>query len=168
MVVIFAILALILGFVMADVIHIIDRTKYDQDVAQFAQTLQYAAEQAAVRGTEMALALEIYEGHYTIWQANPKDEYDPEVDEPVISRRTLRESYLEEITYEDGSHQYSGDLIFRCTPRGWPSSVVFTIIDLDKRYHYVLLERFTNRVTVSPRPLEIPEPRTELSIDVPI
>ncbi len=166
-VVAFFIIALLLGIVAPDMSNRITQNRLDEDVNRFARTLRMTAEIAVLRGCHLDVVIEVTPGYYTVYE-HSEEGYDEEI-EPLIEQRGLDRCYIEQVGHEDGSHQYSGDLILRATPQGWEKSVTFDLIDIpNEHYRFLNCGRLTTRVVVSNRPLELIEPQMEVSMTSPI
>ena len=89
--------------------------------------------------------------------------------EPLMETQGLDRCYIEQIDFVNGTHQYSGELILFATGQGWGASVVFNLIDdRNERRRWVQCNRNTVRVIQSRQPLEMIEPRTEVSMSSPL
>ena len=171
LIVVFLIIGLLLSFALPNAFDRIRQTRLEDDVSQFARTLRTVTEQAILRGKELAVVIDVTDGYYTVYESQREDMDENELDEseedmPIIDRQGLDLCYIEQIDFEDGSHQYSGDLIMYATAQGWKASVVFNLIDdRDERRRFVRCDRLTARVVVSRQPLEMIEPQAEVSMN---
>jgi hypothetical protein len=157
------VLALIIGIAAVNLPGIVQSAKFDRDVARFSRTLRLAAEQAILRNQRLAIVIDVYDGYYTVYEANEDDVYNEQV-EPFIERQGLDFCYIDDIEFEDGSHQYSGELIMYATPQGFGAPILMTLIDLEEQYRFLSCRRLTTYVEVSKQPLELPEAKAELSM----
>jgi len=163
-VVVFLILASLIGLASLNLVGLVQRTRLDEDVSRFAQTLRTAAEQAVFLGRDIEIELEVTDGYYTVYETGgPKTDESEEGKTVLIPTRGLNRSYIDVIEYEDGSRQYSGELVLKATPEGWSSTVLFSLLDdRDEHERYLRCDRLTTRVIVSSQELEFPEPQAEL------
>ena len=163
-VVVFLILASLIGLASLNLVGLVQRTRLDEDVSRFAQTLRTAAEQAVFLGRDIEIELEVTDGYYTVYETGgPKADESEEGKTVLIPTRGLNRSYIDVIEYEDGSRQYSGELVLKATPEGWSSTVLFSLLDdRDEHQRYLRCDRMTTRVIVSSQELEFPEPQAEL------
>ena len=161
------ILVILVSIVAVNLPGVIRKSRFDRDVAQFSQTLRIAAEQAIFRNQRLAIVIDVYDGYYTVYPANEQDRYTDEL-EPLIDRQGLDHCYIDDIEFEDGSHQYSGELIMYATPTGFGATVLMTLVDLDQQYLFLSCNRLTTQAVVAPQPPDVPLPQTELSLSTPI
>jgi len=163
-----AIVALVISVVGVNLFGMLERSRLNRDVADFARTLRLTAEQAITRGQELAVVIEVTDGYYTVYEANEKDIYDADEIEPLIERQSLDFSYIDDIEFEDGSRQYSGELILHADRVGWSSTVVFSLLGLKEQPRFVVCEKLTPRVTVSNQPLDLLLGQEDVSMTLPI
>ena len=163
-----AIMALIVGIAAVSLVAMVDRSRLDKDVGKFARTLRTAAEQAVFRNENIEVVIEVLEGYYTVYQDGKKNEADQEEDEPLIDRQVLEEFYIEDIEFEDGSHQYSGEIVLKATPQGWKGSVLINLISVDDKMRFVRCDRMTTGVIDSRQMLELPESQSHVSMYSPM
>jgi len=169
-VIVFLILATLIGLASLNLVGLVQRTRLDEDVSRFAQTLRLAAEQAVFLGRDIEILLEVTDGYYTVYEASEsgteegQEGMESEEEQKIlIPTRGLNRSYIDVIEYEDGSRQYSGELVLKATPEGWSSTVLFSLLDdRDEHQRYLRCDRMTTRVIVSSQELEFPEPQAEL------
>jgi len=166
-VVVFLILASLIGLASLNLVGLVQRTRLDEDVSRFAQTLRLAAEQAVFLGRDIEILLEVTDGYYTVYEASEsgtEEGQESEAEQKIlIPTRGLNRSYIDVIEYEDGSRQYSGELVLKATPEGWSSTVLFSLLDdRDEHQRYLRCDRMTTRVIVSSQEPEFPEPQAEL------
>jgi type II secretory pathway pseudopilin PulG len=167
-VIVFAIIALLIGLAVLDVVGIIRRSRLDEDVSQFARTMRLAAEHAVFSGKKIAVVIQVTDGDYDVYEENSEGKYD-EQSESITQGGRLDLSYIDEIEFEDGTRQYSGEIILHATPKGWGGSVLFSLLDdRNERQRYVQCQRFTTKVIVSNQPLTLPEAREEVSMTSPL
>ena len=162
-----AILALMISLVVVDFTGMIRRSRLDEDVARFSRTMRLTAEQAVLRGRDLAVVVEITDGYYTVYEANEENRYGGEL-EPVIAQQSLDRCYIDQTDFEDGTHQYSGELILRATPEGWATSIVLNLRGIYDRQRFVRYDRATTRVIVARQPLYLPEPQEQVYMTVPV
>lgn len=147
-IVVMLIFSLMVGLVVPDVVGAFRRSRLDDDVARFSRTLTLAAEQAIFSRTNYLVVIEVMDGLYTVYEdlgGGKYDEYDP-----LIAQRSLNWCYIESIEYEDGSQQYSGEVILRASPAGWENSVLFSLLDDENdRERFLRCDRLTTRNMVS-------------------
>jgi len=166
-IVVLVIMALMLVIVVGNVFGYIQQLRLDEDVRRFARTLRLSAEEAMMRSRDVAVVIEVLDGYYTVYEAKENDIYR-EIDTPLVERQGLDICWIDKINHEDGTNQYSGELILRATPSGWNRSVVFDLIDKEGRRRYLRCDRLTTKVTESKQPLELLEPREQVSMTAPI
>jgi len=166
-VVVLVIMALMLGIVVGNVFGYLQQLRLNEDVSRFARTLRLSSEEAVMRGREIAVVIEVLDGYYTVYEANDNNIYR-EIDTPIIERQGLDICWIDKINHEDGTNQYSGELILRATPGGWNRSVVFDLIDKEGRRRFLRCDHLTTRVIESKQPLELLEPREQVSMTAPI
>ena len=175
-VLVFLIISLMLGIAVPYSIKVVRKTRLDADVARFARTLRKTAELAILYGRELDVVIDITDGYYTIHDRSREEESNDETIndgyeyiEPVIEQQGLDHCYIEQIDFLDGSHQYSGELILHATAKGWGTSVVFNLIDdRNQRKRYVRCDRQTVKVKESRQPLNMLEPKKEVSMTTPM
>ena len=167
LVVVMLIISLMVGMVIMDVVSSYRRERLDEDLARFSETLTLAAEQAIFDRKTYLVVIEVMDGFYTVYEELSDGQYD-ELD-PLLDTEVLNWCYIETIEYEDGSTQYSGEVILRATPSGWESSVLFSFLD-DKndRQRYLRCDQTTARNVVSNLPLDFFWPEKEVSMLSPI
>jgi len=162
-------IAFLFGLVSVNVVEASRRARLDDDLGRFTRTLRTAADYAAYSGKTVAVVLDVTDGFYTVFEANEKDSYNDMESEPIIEQQSLDWCYIEEVEREDGSRQYSGEIVLHVTPRGWSESVLFYLLDDRNNLHrFVRCDRFTPRVAESRTPLFLLETYEELSISTPI
>lgn len=153
MIVVMLIFTLMVSLVAMDVVGVFRRGQLDEDVARFSRTLTLAAEQAIFNRKNYLVVIEVMDGYYTVYEDLGDGQFD-EFD-PLLDRESLDWCYLETIEYEDGSQQYSGEVILRATPAGWEHSVLFSLIDDENdRQRFLRCDRLTPRNAVSNQPLD--------------
>ncbi len=161
------ILTLLVGLVIFDTVGVFRGQRLNRDVSRFVQIMTLTAQQAVFNSNNYLVFIDVNSGIYTVYEEVSKNTYD-EFD-PLIDASSLDWCYIDEILYDDGSNQYSGELILRATPRGWDRSVLLNLIDDQNEYRrYVRFERHTLNINVSNLPLDFPEAYEELSMDSPI
>jgi len=161
--------AFLSGLAFVNVNETVRRARLDNDVGRFTRTLRTAADYAAYSGKTVAVVLDVTDGYYTVYEANAKDSYDDMDIEPIMEQQALDWCYIEEVELEDGSKQYSGEIILHVTPRGWGASVLFYLLDDRNNLHrFVRCDRFTPRVVQSRTPVYLLETHEELSLSMPI
>lgn len=162
LVVVFAIIALMIGLVVTNTVDRVRRTRIDDDIFRFAHALRTAVAQAVLTNQEYVVVLDVTDGDYVIYQTDEKNKYDPD-QEALVPPGRLEISYIEQVDFPDGTHQYSGELILIATGQGWKDSIVFNLIDdKDEQRRFLRCNRSTTIVTTARSPLELPEPREEL------
>jgi len=140
-------------------------SRLERDAGRFARTLRVAAREAAIRQRNVAVSIDIYDGWYTVYEANEQNDYDDV--EPLIASQGLNYYWIDKIDYADGTSQRSGRVIITIAPTGFQSSLLFSLIDRDDRSCYLRCDHFTPNVFVSQKPLELPETRTRVSFTTP-
>jgi hypothetical protein len=162
-VIVFLIIAALMTLVSVNIVGIVQRTRLDEDVSRFAHTLRTAAEQAVFLGRDIEIYLEVTDGYYTVYDTKESETGEEQI--VLIDTRGLDRSYIDVIEYEDGSRQYSGELILKATPEGWSGTVLFNLLDdRDEHERFLRCDRLTTRVLVSSQPLDFPEPLSDLSL----
>ena len=162
-----AILLAMVGLVSVKVYGRVRQSRLDRDAGRFARTLRVAAEEALLRQRDVAVVIDVYDGYYTVYEANEHNDYGEGV-ETLIAEQQLDYYWIDDISYSDGRHQYSGQVIITIAPTGWQSSILFQLIDRDDREYYMRCDQFTPRVICSREPLELPRPRKSVSLTAPL
>lgn len=139
--------------------------RLERDAGRFARTLRVAAREAAIRQRNVAVSIDIYDGWYTVYEANERNNYEDA--EPLIATQGLNYYWIDKIDYADGDSQRSGRVIITIAPTGFQSSLLFHLIDRDDRTCYIRCDHFTPNVLVSNQTLELPETRTRVSFTAP-
>ena len=166
-VVILAVLLLLVTIVSVTYFGNLMQRRLDADVGEFARTLRLAAEHAVLRGESFAVVISVYDGKYTVYPANIGNYYS-EADEPLVESRRLERCWIDEIEFEDGTTQYSGEIILQATPQGWGASLVVNMLDKDDRARYLRCDNSTTNVVVDRHPLYLLEPQTDVSMFSPL
>ena len=166
-VLVFLIVALIIGIVSVDVVGVLRKLRLDKDISDFAQTLQQVVDQAVFSGVTYVVAIEVTDGYYTVYEDQGEERRGDE--EPFIPEDQLKWCYIEDVEYEDGSHQYSGDLELVATPQGWERSVLLSLLDdRNERQRFLRCERLTRNIQVAGYPLVLPEALEDVSMSTPL
>jgi len=155
---------LLLAFLFS--VNLIDRipdAKLDRDVSQFVNTLRGAVQEAILRQENLVVVIEVHDGYYSVYPESDPGEYDEDT-EPLFEREQLRRCWIDEMEFEDGSHQYSGKITFWATPHGWSGSVLFNLLDKDDRERFVRIDRYTTRVIMDEKPLELLEAKNTITM----
>lgn len=139
--------------------------RLERDAGRFGRMLRVAAREAAIRQHNVAVSIDIYDGWYTVYEANEQNDYDDV--EPLIATQGLNYYWIDKIDYADGTSQRSGRVIITIAPTGFQSSLLFHLIDRDDRTCWLRCDQFTPNVFVSKQPLELPETRTRVSFTTP-
>jgi len=158
--------AVILILVAVFSLRLIDRVhdaKLDRDVAQFVNTLRGAVQEAILRQENLAVVIQVHDGYYTVYPETVPGEYDEE-SEPLFQREQLRRCWIDDMEFEDGSHQYSGKIAFWATPQGWSGSLLFNLLDKEDRERFVRIDRYTTRVIMDEKPLELVEAKSTITM----
>ncbi len=158
------IIGLVLGLVVINIEGILQRTRMDRDVDRFVHTLRLAVEQAVFRSQTVIVDVEVMDGYYVVYPEPGKDQREDEV-EPLVPEQQLKWSYIDNIEYADGKHQYSGRFQLKATPQGWEDAVLLTLTDEFEQMRYVRCDRITSQVASSRYPLEIPQVRKDVSMN---
>lgn len=158
-----ALLALLVGLVVPNVMDSIEGARVDGDVAEFARMLRRATEQAIFRNRNYVVLIEVTDGYYTIYEAN-SDGVIADDAEPLLERQVLDRVYIDEIEHEDGSHQYGSELRLHATPQGWKNSVLMVLLDPEERIRFLRCDRLTRRVVVSRQPLDMLQALSDVAI----
>ena len=166
-IVVVALLALMVTIAAVNLFGTYERARLGRDVARFARTLRLATEQAIFRGRDLAVAIEVTDGYYTIYEIDDQGHFDPDA-EPLIARQSLDYCYIDDMEFADGSHQYSGEVVLYATPQGWSGSVIFNLIGLNEQRLFLTCRSATTQVIVANQPLEMPKPQQSVSIASPI
>jgi len=162
-VVVTAIILLLAGFISVNLIDRIPEAKLDRDVAQFVNTLRGAVQEAILRQENLTVVIEVHDGYYTVYQDRGLSEYDEDA-EPLFDREQLRRCWIDDVEHESGEHQYSGVVTFKATPQGWSGSVLFHLLDKDDRVRFVRIDRYTTRVIMDEKPLELMEAKNTITM----
>ncbi|MBN1845477.1 MAG: hypothetical protein JW810_07320 [Sedimentisphaerales bacterium] len=157
------IMALLVTMLTVRMVDRLPRVRLDRDVQRFVHTLRATAEEAVRRSQTFAVVIDVYDGYYTVYEVDEKDQIDQNV-EPFIEQQALDECWIDEMEFEDGSHQYSGQVILRATAEGWSGSLLFRLIDREDRQRYVRCDRFTTRVIADRHPLELLEAKSQIAM----
>ena len=164
--VVFVIIALLLSLVTIDPVSRIQQARGSEDLFRFTHTLRTAAESAVMQGKKIAVVIDISDGYYAVYKLDRDDSFYDDQDEeqePFIKPGYLKDNYIEQIDFEDGSHQLSGELVLYATAQGWDRSVVFSLInDQAEQHKFLRCDRFTTNVITSGVPVELLEPVEEL------
>ena len=158
-----ALMSLLAAFTMVNVIDNIERARVDEDIADFARAMRIAAQQAIFHNRNYVILIEVTDGYYTIYEADNQGLIDEDA-QPLLDTAVLDRVYIEEIEYEDGSHQYGNELILHATPQGWKSSVMMILLDPEERIKFLRCDRLTTKVVVSSQPLTMLAARSDVSI----
>ncbi len=162
--VVFTIIALLIGVVVVPTIAPIRRSKINDDIAKFSQTLRLVAEEAVIQNRRFTVLIDVTDGYYNVYEEKAKTDYDM-YDEPVIPQGSLDISYIEQAIFQDGELTQSGDMKLKATPAGWQQSVVFDLIDDRKEQtNFIRCDQGTTRVIVSRNKLELPPVKKDLSL----
>ena len=165
-VVVMALLILMFSLVSVNIFSRIKQTRMNEDVGRFARTLRIAAREAVMRQKDLLVVVDVYDGYYSLYVDDPEEPYS-EASEPLLDPEQLSFCWIDEIEFEDGSRQYSGQLRLRATPRGWSGSRLMKLV-YEKRgsdlrmERYLRCDRFTTRVTVSRKPISLPQAKPRL------
>jgi len=166
-VVILAVLALLTSIVSVSVFGSYMHRRLDADVAAFARTLRLAAEHAVLQGETFAVVIEVYDGKYSVYPANPENDYFDN-DETLLEPQRLERCWIDEIEFEDGSPQYSGEVVIQATPQGWAGSILVHLLDKDDRARYLRLDKLTTNVVVDRNELSLLEPQKNVYMLSPL
>ncbi|KPK76315.1 MAG: hypothetical protein AMJ79_07145, partial [Phycisphaerae bacterium SM23_30] len=108
-----------------------------------------------------------WDGSYTIYQLDNERQYHDGLT-PLLRTQRLERCLIDEIKFEDGSRQYSGEVILYATPQGWSASILFDLRDKDDRRRYVRCDRLTTRVLFDNKSLDLWEPQQVVSMYSPL
>jgi len=189
LVVVFVIIGLLLSLVAIDPVARIQQARSSEDVFRLAHTLRMAAENAVMQGKKFAVVIDITDGYYEVYkldiddsfydeqddreesdeldELDESDELDEldELDEPFVKPGYLKDNYIEQIDFEDGSYQLSGEFVLYATAQGWDQSVVFRLInDQTEQQRFLRCDRYTTNVKSSRKPIELLEPLEKLTM----
>ncbi|MBN2377858.1 MAG: type II secretion system protein [Sedimentisphaerales bacterium] len=165
-VVVLALLGMMFSLVGLNIFGRIKQTRMNEDVSRFARTLRTAAREAVIRQKDLLVVVEVYDGYYSVYVDDPEEPYS-EVSEPLLEPEQLSFCWIDEIEFEDGSRQYSGQLRLRATPQGWSGTRLMKLV-YEKRgselrmERYLRCDRFTTKVTVSRQPISMPQAKARL------
>jgi hypothetical protein len=162
-IVVFAIIAMLIGIVVMDPVLRTRRASIDRDVSLFANTLQSTVEYAMFTGSECIVVIDIYGGYYSVYEtADEEGYYDLS---PLMEPGSLDICWIQQVGFEDGTNQYSGELIVHADSQGWKRSLVFDLIDdRNELQRFVRCDHNTSNVLSSKQPLELPEPQEEVGL----
>lgn len=166
-VVVLVVVVLLISIVSVTYFGNLMQRRLDADVAAFARTLRLAAEHAVLRGESFAVVIGVYDGEYVVYPAKP-DNFYTDSDDPLVEPQRLNRCWIDEIEFEDGSTQYSGQVILQATPQGWGGALIFHLLDKDDRARYLRCDKYTTNVVVDRQPLYLLEPQTKVSIFSPL
>jgi len=165
-VVVMALLVLMFSLVGVNIFGRIKQTRMNEDVGRFARTLRMVVREAVIRQKDLVVEVEVYDGYYSVYVDDPEEPYS-EASEPLLEPEQLSFCWIDEIEFANGSRQYSGQLRLRATPQGWSGSWLMKLV-YEKRgsdlrmERYLRCDRFTTKVTVSRKPISLPQPKTRL------
>lgn len=162
-IVVAAVILILVALFSLRLIDRVDDAKLDRDVEQFVNTLRGAVQEAILRQENLAVVIEVHDGYYTVYPETIPGEYDEE-SLPLFQREQLRRCWIDEMEFEDGSHQYSGKITFWATPRGWSGSLLFNLLDKNDRERFVRVDRYTTRVIMDEKPLDLLEAKNTITM----
>ena len=165
MIMVLTILMVIIGVVSVDVFGRIRQWRINQDVSEFAQMLHLGAEHAVYTNRTHVAVIKVMDQSYAIYPTNADKKYQWG-SSPLVTRQRLRYCNFSEVIFEDGSNQFSGEIMIYISPKGWKASVLFELHDNDddSRRRYVRCDRFTTRVRYDNQPMELIAPRANLTM----
>ena len=168
MAVVLAILMVMIGVISVSVFGRIRSWRLNEDVGEFAHTLRLAAEQAVFTGRPHAVVIGLWDGSYTIYQLDSERRYHDGL-APLLGTQRLERCLIEQIEFEDGSNQYSGQIVLYATAQGWSASVVFNLHEVEENQRrYVRCDRLTTRVLFDNKSLELMAPQQVVSMYSPL
>jgi len=139
------------------------RASIDRDVFQFANTLRSTAEYAMFTGSECIVVIDIYGGYYSVYETSDEEGYYDL--SPLMEPGSLDICWIQQVGFEDGTNQYSGELIVHAGSQGWRKSLVFDLIDdRNELQRFVRCDHNTTNVLSSNQPLELLEPQEEVGL----
>ena len=163
-----AIVALVMGIVSVNLFGMMERSRLNKDVGDFARTLRLTAEQAITRGQKLAVVIDVIDGYYSVYEANEENIYDADEIEPLIERQSLDYCYIDDIEFQDGSRQYSGELILYADRQGWTATTIFSLLGLKEQLRFIVCEQVTPRVRVSNQVPDLLLGQEDVSMTTPI
>jgi len=166
-VVILAVMSLLFTLVSVTFFGRLAQKRLDADVAEFARNLRLAAEHAVLKGETYAVVIDVYDGRYAVYPTDESGENLLE-ERPLLEPRLLQRCWIDEVEFEDGSTQYSGQIIIRATPQGWSGSVLMHLADKDDRQRDLRLDKLTTNVVLARERLQLLEPQRNLSLHTPL
>jgi type II secretory pathway pseudopilin PulG len=163
LVVVFAIIAMLVGIVVMGPVLRTRRASIDRDVFQFVHTLRSTAEYAMFTGSECIVVIDIYGGYYSVYETADEEEYYDL--SPLMEPGSLDICWIQQVGFEDGTNQYSGELIVHAGSQGWRKSLVFDLIDdRNELQRFVRCDHNTTNVLSSNQPLELLEPQEAVGL----
>ena len=157
------ILMVIISLVSVDIFGRIKQWRFNQDVSEFAQMLHQGAEHSVYTNRTHVAVVKVLDKSYAVYPTNAEQKYQRGV-RPLIPQQRLKYSEFDEVKFEDGSNQFSGDVLIYISPQGWQASVLFKLTDDDNRRRYVRCDRFTTRVRYDNKPIDLIAPRANLTM----
>jgi len=157
------ILMVVISLVSVDVFGRIKQWRINEDVSEFAQMLHLGAEHSVYTNRTFVAVINVSDNRYAVYPTNADQKYRRGV-RPLIPQQRLQYCEFDEIKFEDGSNQFSGDVIIYISPKGWQASVLFKFSDDDNRRRYVRCDRFTTRVRYDNKPIDLIAPRANLTM----
>ncbi|MCP4707819.1 MAG: type II secretion system protein [Planctomycetes bacterium] len=164
-IVVLTILMIIITLVSMDVFGRIKQWRINEDASRFAQMLHLGAEHSVYTNRTHVAVIRVSDGSYTIYPTNENKEFQRGV-RPLIPREYLKYCEFDVVKFEDGSSQFSGEVLIYISPKGWQASVLFEMSDRndETRRRFVRCDRFTTRVRYNNQPLELIEARANLTM----
>ena len=162
-IVVLAIMVIMIALVSVNVFGRIKFWRLNQDVGRFTHTLNLAAEQAVFSGRTLAVVIGVYEGSYAFYPVDINNKFTEQL-EPVLPPQRLEKCLIEKIEFENGTSQFSGEVVLYATPQGWSASILFNLRDKDYRRRYIRCDRLTTRVVFDNKPLDLMKPRNVVSM----
>ena len=155
----------LISLVSVDVFGRIRQWRINEDVSEFAQMLHLGAEHAVYTDRTLVAVIRVSDNSYAVYPTNADQEFQRGV-RPLIPQQRLNYCEFNEVKFENGSNQFSGDVLIYISPTGWQASVLFELHDKDDdtRRRYVRCDRFTTRVRYDNKPLELIEARANLTM----
>jgi len=154
---------IIITVVSVDIFGRIRQWRFNEDVSEFAQMLHLGAEHAVYANRTYVAVIRISGNSYAIYPTNAGQKFERGL-RPLLEPQRLRYCDFEEITFDDGTNQFSGDVLIYISPKGFEASVLFRLQDNDNRRRFVRCDKFTTRVRNDNKSLDLIAPRINLTI----
>ena len=156
---------IIISVVSVDIFGRIKQWRINQDASELAQMLRLGAEHSVYTNRTFVAVINVSDNRYAVYPTNAEQKFQRGV-RPLIPQQYLRYCEFDRIEFDDGSNQFSGEVLIYISPQGWKASVLFELHDKNDntRRRYVRCDRFTTRVRYDNKPIDIIAPRANLTM----